>query len=84
MNSHTGFKDRRSSSTVLPKVFLFLQIIVFLLVSYISYIISSALGVPEYIIYSSLIIGNVYFIAKIFLKFKFISKRTQFSRKVMY
>jgi len=80
MNSYSGYKNRRSTSQVLPRVFLLLQVFIMLLLSYISYKILTTIGIPQNFIYVTLLLGNLYFLSKLFFKCKNIAKRNNFGR----
>ena len=80
MNSHSGIKNRRSDSQILPRLFLLLQVVILTLLSYITFITLGALGVSIGVITAVLFIANSYKFSKIFLKCKSISKRNHFTR----
>jgi len=80
MNSYIGYKNRRSSSKLLPRVYLLLQVFIMLLLSYISYITLSAVGMSEILIYTTLGLVNCYYLSKVFFKCKNISKRNNFGK----
>jgi len=80
MQSYTGFKNRRSSSKLLPRVYLLLQVFILLLLSYIFYIMLGALGMSEILIFAVLGVLNFYYLSKIFFKYQNISKRNSFGK----
>lgn len=80
MNSHLGYKNRRSTSKVLPRLFLLLQVSIMLLLSYISYTILSAVDISQNLILAVLGIINVYYFYKVYFKCRSISKRNSFGR----
>jgi len=80
MDSYIGYKNRRSSSQLLPRVYLLLQISIMLLLSYISYVALNAFGMSEILIYVTLGLVNFYFLNKVFFKCKNISKRNSFGK----
>lgn len=80
MNSHLGYKNRRSTSKTLPRLFLLLQVSIMMLLSYISYIISTAIGISQYLIIATLSVINVYYFTRAFFKCRSIVKRNSFGR----
>jgi len=80
MNSYASYKNRRSSSQLLPRVYLLLQVSIMLLLSYISYMTLNAVGMSELLIYATLGLVNCYYLSKIFFKCKNISKRNNFGK----
>jgi len=80
MNSHSGFRNRRSGSQFLPRLFLLLQIVIMALVSYISFTILTAIGMPMGVVGGVLFISNCYFLNKVFFKCRSISKRNRYTQ----
>ena len=75
------FRDeRRSESKIKPNMFLMLQIISMLLLSYVVYVILYGLGVPNNTLIVLLSIINMYAYGKFFKKYKQVLKRNQIKK----
>jgi len=77
----TEHNNRRSTSQVLPRIYMFLQISIMLLLSYIIFVILTGLGVPSKLLVVALVFANLFTLNKIFFKCKSILKRNNFMRK---
>ena len=80
MNSSHRHKNRRTTSKVMPRVFLLLQLLIMMLLSYITYKILTAVGMTENFVYTALFIANLYYLSKLFLKCKNVLRRNDFGR----
>jgi len=80
MSPYTGYKDRRSTSATMPRIFLILQFSILFLSSYISYRVLNSIGMSESLIFGILLFANLYFFSKLFFKCRLIIKRNQFGR----
>jgi len=81
MSSHRGIKNRRSSSQFMPRFYLLLQIVIMGLVSYIAYMILSALGISPKLLLTLLSLLNLFTFYKLFLRCRSVSKRNAFTKK---
>ncbi|MEA2072404.1 MAG: hypothetical protein U9O86_02375, partial [Campylobacterota bacterium] len=74
MNSHTGYRDRRSNSQLLPRIYLLLEFLILSLLSYMFYMTATTLGMSENLIFTILSVINTYYIFRLYSKCKNISK----------
>jgi len=81
MSIRHGIKNRRSSSQVMPRLYLLLQIVIMILVSYIAFTILSAIGISSTLIIALIALVNLYLISKMFFKCRNISKRNAYTKK---
>jgi len=81
MDSYSGYKNRRSDSQLLPRLFLALEVVIMALVSYILFTILSALSISQTPITIILVVINAYAFNKVFFKCREISKRNAFTKK---
>lgn len=79
MSNYAGFKNRRSSSQLLPRVYSLLQISILALLSYISYAILTGVGISQDLVYALLAATDLYFLNKIFFKCRNIAKRNYYT-----
>jgi len=70
--------DRRKKSRILPILFLFLQIIAFLLASYFLYLLLIEMEVSTTLVLVFLLIANIFAIIKFFTRYFEIKNRTKY------
>ena len=75
MNQKYSFSNRRSSSQLLPRVYLLLQVGILVLLSYIIFSILMTYAFPYNYIITALGVGNIYFLTKVFFKCRFVAQR---------
>ena len=84
MNARNPYQDRRSNSQVMPRVYLFLQLFIMALLSYIAYTLLLAMKVEVLFIYIAMFFTNIYILNNIFNKCRSISKRSAFAKRFNY
>jgi hypothetical protein len=84
MNAHNPYKNRRSNSQLLPRLYLVLQFVIILLSSYIGFIVLNAIGIPSEYTLFTIIFVDLYFLQTTFFKCRAISKRNNFAKQFVY
>ena len=79
MDSRHGHNNRRSNSQLLPRLYMLLQIVILVLVSYISFVILKSVGMNILLGYTILGVVNMYFAVNFFFRCKFISHRNRYT-----
>lgn len=70
--------DRRHKSNILPILFLFLQIIAFMLASYFLYLLLVEIGVSVNLVIIVILIANLFAIIKFFTRYFEVKSRTKY------
>jgi hypothetical protein len=70
--------DRRHKSKILPVLFLFLQILAFILASYFLYLLLAEIGVSESLVIVVILVVNIFAIIKFFAKYAEVKNRTKY------
>lgn len=81
MNRRCEHNNRRSNSQILPRLYLLLQIVILVLISYISFVLLKSVGLNELFVYLILGVANTYFSVTFFFRCKFISHRSRYTSK---
>ena len=84
MNARNPYQNRRSNSQVLPRLYLFLQLVIIMLSSYMAYYVLSMLGAPQIYIILAIGLVDLYYLQSTFIKCREISKRGSFAKKFNY